>query len=68
MNNPLFTHQGQSLIHADADAQSTTDFTIRQAAAGRAADVKHTSWLVQDGKVVLPRSYEELDTLIREAQ
>ena len=70
---PLFDSYAQSLgldldkFHADADAQSTADFIKKEAAEGKAAGVTHTPWLVLDDKVVLPRSLEEFDKLIREA-
>ena len=54
-------------FHADADAQSTTDFIKRQAAAGKQGGVTHTPWFVVGDSVVLPRSLEEFDKLIREA-
>ena len=54
-------------FHKDADAQSTTDFITAQAAEGKAAGVRHTPWFVVGDEVVLPRSLEELDKLIREA-
>ena len=54
-------------FHADADAQSTTDFIKAQAAEGKAAGVAHTPWFVVGGKSVLPRSLDEFDKLIREA-
>ena len=54
-------------FHADADAQSTADFITKQAAEGKAAGVTHTPWFVIDDKVVLPRSLDEFDKLIREA-
>ena len=54
-------------FHADADAQSTTDFITRQAAEGKAGGVTHTPWFVVGDSVVLPRSLEEFDKLIREA-
>jgi protein-disulfide isomerase len=54
-------------FHKDADAQSTTDFITAQAAEGKAAGVKHTPWFVVGDEVVLPRSLEEFDKLIREA-
>lgn len=54
-------------FHADADAQSTTDFITRQAAEGKAGGVTHTPWFVVGDSVVLPRSLEEFDKLIQEA-
>jgi protein-disulfide isomerase len=54
-------------FHADADAQSTTDFIKRQAAEGKAGGVSHTPWFVVGDSVVLPRSLEEFDKLIQEA-
>ena len=54
-------------FHADADARSTADFIKRQAAEGKAAGVTHTPWFVVGDQVVLPRSLEEFDKLIREA-
>ena len=54
-------------FHADADAQSTTDLITKQAAEGKAGGVTHTPWLVVGDAVVLPRSLEEFDKLIREA-
>jgi protein-disulfide isomerase len=53
-------------FHADADAQSTTDFITRQAEEGKAAGVKHTPWLIVGDEVVLPRSLDEFDRIIRE--
>jgi protein-disulfide isomerase len=70
---PFFDSYAESLgldleqFHADADAQSTTDFIKQQAAEGEAAGVKHTPWIVVGDTVVLPRSYEEFDKLIQEA-
>ena len=54
-------------FHADADAQSTTDFITQQAAEGKAGGVTHTPWFVIDDSVVLPRSLEEFDKLIQAA-
>jgi protein-disulfide isomerase len=54
-------------FHADADAQSTTDFIERQATAGKRGGVSHTPWLVIGDTVVLPRSLEEFEKLIQEA-
>ena len=54
-------------FHADADAQSTTDFIAKQAAEGKKGGVSHTPWLVVGDSVVLPRSLEEFDKLIQEA-
>jgi protein-disulfide isomerase len=54
-------------FHADADAQSTSDFITRQAAEGKKGGVSHTPWFVVGDSVVLPRSLEEFDKLIREA-
>jgi protein-disulfide isomerase len=54
-------------FHADADAQSTTDFIRRQATEGKQGGVTHTPWLVVGDSVVLPRSLEEFDKLIQEA-
>jgi protein-disulfide isomerase len=54
-------------FHADADAQSTTDFIKRQAAEGKQGGVSHTPWFVVGDSVVLPRSLEEFDKLIQEA-
>jgi protein-disulfide isomerase len=70
---PFFDSYAQELgldldtFHKDADAQSTTDFITAQAAEGKAAGVKHTPWFVVGDEVVLPRSLEEFDKLIREA-
>jgi protein-disulfide isomerase len=70
---PFFDSYAQELgldldtFHKDADAQSTTDFIAAQAAEGKAAGVKHTPWFVVGDEVVLPRSLEEFDKLIREA-
>ncbi len=70
---PYFDSYAESLgldldrFHADADAQSTTDFIKRQAAEGKKGGVTHTPWFVVGDKVVLPRSLEEFDKLIREA-
>jgi protein-disulfide isomerase len=70
---PFFDAYAQELgldldtFHEDADAQSTTDFIAAQAAEGKAAGVKHTPWFVVGDEVVLPRSLEEFDKLIREA-
>jgi protein-disulfide isomerase len=69
---PIFDSYAESLgldmdkFHADADAQSTTDFITRQAAEGKAAGVSHTPWLIVGDEVVLPRSFEEFDRIIRE--
>ena len=54
-------------FHADADAQSTTDFIEKQVAEGKSAGVTHTPWFVVGDSVVLPRSLEEFDRAIREA-
>jgi len=54
-------------FHADADAQSTTDFIKRQAAEGKQGGVSHTPWFVVGDSVVLPRSLEEFDKLIQDA-
>ncbi len=54
-------------FHSDADSQAATDFINGQAAAGKAGGVSHTPWLVVGDKVVLPRSLEQFDKLIREA-
>jgi len=70
---PLFDSYAESLgldldtFHADADAQSTTDFITRQAAEGKKGGVTHTPWFVVGDSVVLPRSLEEFDKLIQEA-
>jgi protein-disulfide isomerase len=70
---PFFDSYAQEIgldldrFHKDADAQSTTDFITAQAAEGKAAGVKHTPWFVVGDEVVLPRSLEEFDKLIREA-
>ena len=70
---PFFDAYAESLgldmdkFHADADAQSTTDFIKRQAAEGKKAGVKHTPWLIVGDEVVLPRSYEEFDKLVQAA-
>lgn len=70
---PYFDAYAESLgldldrFHADADAQSTTDVIERQAAEGTAAGVTHTPWVVIGDTVVLPRSFDEFDKLIREA-
>ncbi len=70
---PLFDSYAKSLgldldqFHADADAQSTTDFITKQAAAGKKAGVTHTPWFVVGDQVVLPRNLEQFDKLIREA-
>ncbi len=69
---PYFDAYAESLgldldkFHADADAQSTTDFIERQAAEGKEAGVKHTPWLIIGDEVVLPRSFDEFDKLIQE--
>jgi protein-disulfide isomerase len=54
-------------FHADADAQSTTDFIEKQVAEGKLAGVTHTPWFVVGDSAVLPRTLEEFDKLIREA-
>ncbi len=54
-------------FHADADSQAAIDFIEGQAAEGKAGGVEHTPWLVVDDKVVLPRSLEQFDALVREA-
>ena len=54
-------------FHADINAQSTIDVIKRQAAAGEAAGVTHTPWIVIDGKSVLPRSLGEFEKLIEAA-
>jgi len=54
-------------FHADADAQSTTDFITKQAAEGKKGGVSHTPWLVVGDTVVLPRSLEEFDKLVQDA-
>ena len=54
-------------FHADADAQSTTDFIKKQAAEGKKAGVTHTPWFVIDGQSVLPRSLEQFDKAIEAA-
>lgn len=70
---PYFDAYAKSLgldldkFHADADAQSTTDFIAKQAAEGKRAGVTHTPWFVVGDSVVLPRSLEDFDKLIREA-
>ncbi len=70
---PLFDSYAESLgldmdkFHADADAQSTTDFIKQQAAEGKKAGVDHTPWFIIGGKSVLPRSLEQFDKAIREA-
>jgi len=70
---PYFDSYAESLgldldkFHADADAQSTTDFIKRQAAEGKKGGVTHTPWFVVGDSVVLPRSLDEFDKLIREA-
>jgi protein-disulfide isomerase len=70
---PLFDSYAESLgldmdkFHADADAQTTTDFIKKQAAEGKKAGVTHTPWFVIDGESVLPRSLEQFDKAIREA-
>jgi len=70
---PYFDSYAKSLgldidkFHADADAQSTTDFIARQAAEGKRGGVTHTPWFVVGDSVVLPRSLEEFDKLIQEA-
>ena len=70
---PYFDSYAESLgldldrFHSDADAQATSDFIKRQAAAGKQGGVTHTQWLVVDDKAVLPRSLEEFDKLIQEA-
>ena len=70
---PFFDAYAESLgldldtFHADADAQSTTDFIKRQAAEGKKGGVTHTPWFVVGDSVVLPRSLEQFDKLIREA-
>ena len=70
---PYFDSYAESLgldmdkFHADADAQSTTDFIARQAAEGKKAGVTHTPWFVIGDSVVLPRNLEQFDKLIREA-
>ena len=54
---PYFDSYAESLgldmdkFHADADAQSTTDFIKKQAAEGKKAGVTHTPWFVIDGAV-----------------
>jgi protein-disulfide isomerase len=69
---PYFDSYAESLgldldkFHADADAQSTSDFIMRQAAEGKKAGVKHTPWLIVGDEVVLPRSFEEFDQIIQE--
>ncbi len=70
---PYFDAYAKSLgldldkFHADADAQSTTDFIAKQAAEGKRAGVTHTPWFVVGDSVVLPRNLEQFDKLIREA-
>jgi protein-disulfide isomerase len=70
---PAFDSYAKSLgldldkFHADADAQSTTDFIAKQAAEGKRAGVTHTPWFVVGDSVVLPRSLDEFDKLIQEA-
>jgi protein-disulfide isomerase len=70
---PYFDAYAQSLgldiekFHADADAQSTTDFIKRQAAEGKKAGVTHTPWFVIGDKSVLPRGEAQFDKAIREA-
>ena len=70
---PFFNAYAKSLgldldrFHADADAQSTTDFIARQAAEGKQGGVTHTPWFVVGDSVVLPRSLEEFDKVIQEA-
>ena len=54
-------------FHADADAQSTTDFIKKQAAEGKKAGVTHTPWFVIGDKSVLPRSLEQFDKAIQAA-
>jgi protein-disulfide isomerase len=69
---PYFDSYAESLgldldqFHADADAQSTSDFIKRQAAEGKKAGVKHTPWLIVGDEVVLPRSFEEFDQIIQD--
>jgi protein-disulfide isomerase len=53
-------------FHADADSQAATDLIKAQAAQGKAGGVKHTPWLVINDEVVLPRSLDQFDQLIRE--
>ena len=70
---PYFDAYARSLgldmdkFHADADAQSTTDFIKQQAAEGKKAGVTHTPWFVIGDKSVLPRSLEQFDKAIQEA-
>jgi protein-disulfide isomerase len=70
---PLFDAYAEELgldldrFHADADSQDALDFIEGQAAEGKAGGVKHTPWLVIDDDVVLPRSLEQFDALVREA-
>jgi protein-disulfide isomerase len=69
----LFDSYAESLdldmdqFHADADAQTTTDFIKKQAAEGKRAGVSHTPWFVVDGKSVLPRSLEQFEKVIEKA-
>jgi protein-disulfide isomerase len=71
---PLFESYAKSLgldmqqFRDDADAQSTLDFIKKQAAEGKAAGVTHTPWFVVNGKSVLPRSLEQFEKVIQEAQ
>jgi protein-disulfide isomerase len=70
---PYFDSYAESLgldldkFHADADAQSTTDFIKKQAAEGKKAGVTHTPWFVIDGESVLPRSLEQFEKAIEAA-
>ncbi len=70
---PYFDAYAESLgldmdkFHADADAQSTTDFIKRQAAEAKKAGVTHTPWFDIGGESVLPRSLEQFDKAIQEA-
>ena len=70
---PLFDSYAKQLgldikqFHADADAQSTTDFIKKQAAEGKKAGVTHTPWFVIGDKSVLPRSLEQFDKAIQAA-
>jgi protein-disulfide isomerase len=70
---PLFDGYAEQLgldmqrFHADADSQEAIDFIARQAAQGKAGGVEHTPWIVVDDTVVLPRSLEQFDAMVREA-
>lgn len=68
----LFDSYAESLgldmdtFHADADAQSTTDFIKQQAAEGKKAGVNHTPWFVLGDESILPRSLEQFEKAIEE--